>query len=408
MIKGHDENNFTEIQNAAAADNLELFKKLLSKQVSLANAQWESDKLLDKQSQDYQKALERFSPQPHTDETDSEISEEGYENEEEFEEFEENSSDVESTEELTNDLSSQKTTWHQIDQQLLRILFSLIRANNLNAVSAMIDSKCKLNGTCISDGGGTAIHVAAEAGHSEILKMLLVDGKMKQFINDCEAFDRRATALHWAAICGKTECCKILTEYGINKDQRNNDKYTAMHLSILRGHEDTFRTLLEVGCNPNITNEDGHTCLHMSVGDWKNNTIAKALIGSGKCDIAATDVVGWTALALAVDDDNTEIATLLLENGSPIFYGEEHNTDASDCSQDSDSPPNPSLISIAVKNGNLGIVKALLHYKRDDIDLSARDTEGKTVLEWAKESNTANSVAIIKTLSSHVKRARDE
>ena len=54
--------------------------------------------------------------------------------------------------------------------------------------------------------GSTALHYAAEYGHTEVCRILLSNSNI-----DINAKDNYEwTALHWAAYRGRTECCRVL------------------------------------------------------------------------------------------------------------------------------------------------------------------------------------------------------
>jgi ankyrin repeat protein len=133
----------------------------------------------------------------------------------------------------------------------------------------------------------TPLHVAASAGHSDILSLLIehgadisdrgkggytplhrasANGRLEagQFLlnrgadtDDQDDFKR--TALMYAAVFGHTEFARMLLERGAMIDPRDVLDMTALHYAAYQGRTEVVRLLLERGADPHVRNEDGRT-----------------------------------------------------------------------------------------------------------------------------------------------------
>jgi peptidoglycan/LPS O-acetylase OafA/YrhL len=65
----------------------------------------------------------------------------------------------------------------------------------------------------------------------------------------------RMAPLHWAAISGDAEICRILLEKGSDVDLAAHDGTTPLHLAVIWGNESVARELIEKGADPNRKNQ---------------------------------------------------------------------------------------------------------------------------------------------------------
>jgi hypothetical protein len=133
----------------------------------------------------------------------------------------------------------------------------------------------------------TPLHVAARAGHADILSLLLDHGadmggqgvygqsplhrtsrgEKLEVLNylldrdaDINAQDNDGwTPLHLAAFGGAVECARMLLERGPRINARDDEGWTPLHQAVYRGHIQVVRLLLEHGADVNARDEDGKT-----------------------------------------------------------------------------------------------------------------------------------------------------
>jgi 26S proteasome non-ATPase regulatory subunit 10 len=121
--------------------------------------------------------------------------------------------------------------------------------------------------------GDSPLHIAAMAGHKDIVVLLLAKGAD---INARANLGR--TPLHWAAWNGHYEVARILVAHGANVNAKVSGKTTfpisgggmpkaeigstALHYAAYEGHLDICELLLENGADVNAATAEGWTPLH--------------------------------------------------------------------------------------------------------------------------------------------------
>jgi ankyrin repeat protein len=129
----------------------------------------------------------------------------------------------------------------------------------------------------------TPLHVAASAGHFDILSLLIEHGAD---MNGRGIFG--CTPLHQASLKGRLEAGQLLLNRGADTNDQDVYKRTALMYAAKSGHAEFARMLLERGAM-----------------------------------IDPRDVFGWTALHLAAQNGQTEVARLLLERGADAHVRDE-------------------------------------------------------------------------------------
>ncbi|KAK0631252.1 ankyrin repeat-containing domain protein [Immersiella caudata] len=146
--------------------------------------------------------------------------------------------------------------------------------------------------------GRTLLHVAAQFGLEDVLRVLLELG-----MDGGETTSLESTALHYSASVGNLEICKILLDrdYFNNMNDKDIDRSTALHHAARNGHKDVVELLLseeDITESINCGNLEGKTPLMMAF-DSENATY-QALLEYPDIDLTATDERNATALHYAV------------------------------------------------------------------------------------------------------------
>ena len=169
---------------------------------------------------------------------------------------------------------------------------------------------------------------AADKGQLEVLRALLAE----PVIDVNKANYSGWTAVMIAAASGKTEIVKaLLTVPGIDVNKTADDGYTAIIAAAEKGHSEVVRALLSApGIDVNKVEEQrGYTSI-MHAASEGHTEVARALLAAPGIDLNRrspqqrgffkTD--GKTALDIAIDRDNREIAALLRSVKSPEGAGQ--------------------------------------------------------------------------------------
>ncbi|XP_071544177.1 uncharacterized protein [Panulirus ornatus] len=102
------------------------------------------------------------------------------------------------------------------------------------------------------DNGGTAVHLAAEAGHTEVLRQLFTAGAHG------EALDHKGRrASHRAAARGQQGSLEVLKSYGCNLEARDHGKATPLHHAAFSGDQGLVRWFVQAGVNTMCKDKNG-------------------------------------------------------------------------------------------------------------------------------------------------------
>ena len=106
----------------------------------------------------------------------------------------------------------------------------------------------------------TPMHVAAEAGHADVLSLLLEHGA------DVDVrTDEGVTPLYWASKEGKLEAGQVLLGCGADINARGHTGATPLSGALLRGNVEFARLLVKRGASINTDGTSGYTPLHWAV-----------------------------------------------------------------------------------------------------------------------------------------------
>ena len=192
---------------------------------------------------------------------------------------------------------------------LNRSLVNASRNNDERAVKSLIDRGADLDGQPRPDG--SAIHVAAAFGHSNIVNILLKKGAA---INAKDP--REITPLQAAAVEGHSAVVRLLLHRGALINETNGVHGTALSAATSRAKVDVVRILLKNGADANTKGGPYGNALQAAavIGNTK---VAKLLLSSG-AKINAKGEGNCTALQVASFAGNAGMVRLLLIRGAEI------------------------------------------------------------------------------------------
>ena len=119
------------------------------------------------------------------------------------------------------------------------------------------------------------------------------------------------TGIHMAANNGHLDVVRLLLEARTDKDAALQNGATALHIASERGHLDVARLLLEAGADKVAVMQDGATALHMAAQHGRLDVV-RLLLKAGANKVAAMND-GATALHLAAQNCHVDVVRLLLE-----------------------------------------------------------------------------------------------
>lgn len=196
------------------------------------------------------------------------------------------------------------------------LLHLAVRANAVQCIELFIREGADVNS--LKPSGTNPIHLAADLGLSESLKILLDAPNADPNIRICFR-EKESTALHLAADEGNVECVNLLLAKGADAKIKNHRGVTPLHLAARTSSLECVESLLSNGnATPNAEDFDKRTPLHAAIGKSNSSIqIIENLIMWG-ANINQKDVFGFTALHLAALEEFTLCVDTLIYYGADV------------------------------------------------------------------------------------------
>ncbi|KAK2559836.1 E3 ubiquitin-protein ligase MIB2 [Acropora cervicornis] len=288
--------------------------------------------------------------------------------------------------------------FHQIMRSILQqnvaadignqeVLVACCRLNALPRIDAMVD-------------GRTALHVACQHGHCDIIRELIDRGadkdKLLSVLNfTCNAQDNKGyTATHHAAIGDKTgEALKLLLSQGFDPNVQDRDKrFSPLHLAVHNSNEMAVRILTQyAACDVNLQDQNGDTPLHCAIAGKENNMV-DMLLGSPGLMATTTNCKGFNYLHVAALKGNKPALEKLLEmTGSSLSVATDNGF---------------TTLHIAAVNGYREIAEILL--EQPGCSVNAVAIENQTPLHLAALRGYPDMAEVLLDHGADVNAAKDD
>lgn len=155
---------------------------------------------------------------------------------------------------------------------------------------------------------------AARKGDNDAVKQFLTAGMDANLV---EHDDDRSTVLMVAAMAGQTETVKLLLAGGAKPNTKSKQGRTALTWASWRGMNDTVKALLDNGADINTRDQWGGSPLNFAVDKGRTETVM-VLLNAGANPNFPHSETGQTALIDAVVRGHIEIVKSLLEKGANV------------------------------------------------------------------------------------------
>jgi ankyrin repeat protein len=170
--------------------------------------------------------------------------------------------------------------------------------------------------------GFTPLAVAAEAGHAEVVSLLLARGS-----DACSVTEDGATPLSIAAHRGHVAVVKLLLASGrVDVHARNDTGRTPLMEASCEGHLDVVRALLDAGASLEARDSAGRTALLLACEHGRADVV-RVLLSAG-ADVTACDGYSTGALSLSCQHGHATVVSLLLEAGADVAAHDEGGSSA--------------------------------------------------------------------------------
>ena len=187
-----------------------------------------------------------------------------------------------------------KDTIDFTDEEGNSALLLAAEAKHADVVSSLLQAGADMEHA--NDQAFTALMAAAKSGHKNTLMALLGE----KYKADTEAVNPFGdTALSLAALNERPEACRLLLAKGAKIEHKTKKGNTPLWLAAFKGNELSVEVLLRQGASTSAVGEDGCTPLLVAAAKGYLGTV-KALLMHDRASIDGVDGQGRTALHLAV------------------------------------------------------------------------------------------------------------
>ena len=166
----------------------------------------------------------------------------------------------------------------------------------------------------MNSAGRNALHEAAAAGRHDEVSQLLEGGK---YDINAKTKAHGWTALMLACERGHLEVVKRLLDRKLDIEAQNDSGRRALHIATFGGYADIVRALLRRWPDPanaHAKDSNGRSAF-LTAAEKGNLEIVRALSGHGAL-LDQLSYNGWTALHLAAREDKTETVQYLISEGA--------------------------------------------------------------------------------------------
>lgn len=231
-------------------------------------------------------------------------------------------------------------------------------------VTALIDQGANVH-TC-DVLGRSPLHLAAEKGHADVVRMLLIcdaDAGMQS--------GTHMTPAHFAAGSGHLAVLSLLLQHGVDLEARNRAGMTPLHLAAWHNHTSALLALLGRGAAIEARDRDRKTPLHLAA-NGSNGTLL-ALIERG-ADVSAKDAAHQTPLHKAAEWGHPDAIRQILQQGVDVSAKDEKQQ---------------TPLHLAARNG---CVDAMVLLLQSGADFQSVDEKGRTPLYLAASWDRGRAV----------------
>ena len=227
----------------------------------------------------------------------------------------------------------------------------------------------------------TALHYAALEGKTEIVRLLI---KIHRASQNATTKEYGWTPLHYAAQRKHPDVVELLGKNGTDCNtltSKQDGARSAIHLlllepELLRYKAGCMSTLLRYGANIDLADGAGRNPLHWAAQHGKSGTVEWLISKKANLEARTEDEHRSTALHVAVQGGHLETSKVLLDAGS-------------DKNAAPESHPGKRALHIATEQNSIDLVKELLARKAD-VDIEGGECGRRTPLAIATcNENTA-------------------
>ena len=265
--------------------------------------------------------------------------------------------------------------------------------------------------------GRSAIHLAAQNGHAEVVAALLEAGARTNYshlmelaashghTSVMEVLLERGFSVHGdmlgspllsAAASGQLAAAEFLLAHGTDvneQDERRDGGCTALHYAALHGQSEMVTMLLAHGANIELQTGAGATPFFYAAAGGQPKAAEILLVNGAKVDARSKD--GWTPLMRTIANGHTNVLPLLFAHGADVNARNDNQDTALTLAVE--KTYNPYATNTAIGKANekkcLQMVNLLLEHKAD---ATVRNNDNETALTLAEKQDWQTVAAALR------------
>jgi len=249
-------------------------------------------------------------------------------------------------------------------------LTDAVQANDLAAVRQLLGAGADVRQADVDTA--TPLHWAVQRDSVEMVDLLLDAGA------DPAAMTRyNITPMALAAANGNAVIIGRLLDAGVDANSTSHEGQTTLMSAALNGNVDAVRLLIERGADVSAVEPiRGQTALMWAAGEG-NRPAVDVLVEAG-ADVHANSESGYTALLLAILNNEIDVARTLLDHGASV---------------EDTTPDGTTALNMAAVNAYYDLASVLLDHGADP---NAADARGSTlhIVTWLRKPGATGSAAV--------------
>lgn len=284
-------------------------------------------------------------------------------------------------------------------QQLDATFLLIARSGDVELARRLLDAGANPQVQLGKNGIPHQLGASFEEGFSRLLGTL---------DDDEDDSDEGSTALLLAAEAGQAAMVDFLLESGLAVDARNRRGDSALLNACFNASSDAAQRLLAAGADPRASNRSGWHCMHSAARSGNPEMVG--LLAAHGADVNCQDDDGWSPLIEALRENQPATARRLLalgaiarpcrDNYTPLMAAargeclemlDELLARGEDVNARWEENGRDALMLVAA-NGQTCSARRLIEL---GADVQARDSEGKSALDLARDAGHGEVVALL-------------
>lgn len=208
--------------------------------------------------------------------------------------------------EVIKELFAQGEDANMADNDESKPLHCVARDGHVELVEILLnaESEAGVRKKISGENGAELLGTLVEAGHHEIIRLLLARGVDANVL--CDA---NMTLLHTAAMLGLVDVANVLLDAGANEKAANTFGMTPLHMAAIKDCHEIVTLLLNRGADVVVADNDGLTPLHYA-SQRGSVQVVETLLFAG-ASVKAIDNDGKTPLDFAIQKGRSAVIDLL-------------------------------------------------------------------------------------------------